>query len=51
MNRSVREELAQFTGAVMTLRYKVKDPSVAGWQGASPPIWSFVFIDDLRPGN
>ncbi len=51
MNRPARQELEQFADAVMALRYKVQDSSVTGWQGMSPPIWSFVFIDDLRPTN
>jgi hypothetical protein len=51
MDRPARSELEQFADAIMALRYKVQDSSLAGWQGASPPIWSFVFIDDLRPSS
>ncbi len=51
MDRPARPELEQFADAIMALRYKVQASSVAGWQGASPPIWSFVFIDDLRPSS
>src|SRR5712692_543837 len=51
MDRPARQELEQFADAVMALRYKVQDSSVTRWQGVSPPIWSFVFIDDLRPSS
>jgi hypothetical protein len=51
MNRPTRPEIEQFADAVMALRYKVQDPTIAGWQGVSPPIWSLTFIDDLRPSG